>query len=434
MSDVLSVFGRLDDAPARLGDALHTAARQLAGGELIDALRALEDLKNMATALQAVTAVSFARQQRAEQVRRGVPDEQVGRGIAEQIALARRESPHRGAVFLGVASMLVAEMPRTLDAMAAGILTEHRAQILVHETSCVSPDVRAEVDQAVAGDLGRLSRQGTRRLADLVRGETYRRDPAAVVARIGHAESERFVSLRPAPDCMTRLTALLPVAQGVAVIAALRTTSDAARLSGDQRTKAQIMADELVVRVTGQATAEAVPVALHLVMPVGTLLDQGDRPGRVHGHGPIPSLLARRLVSAAPAVASWVRKLYAAPKGGLIAMESGSRFFPDGLAEFISLRDHYCRTPYCDAQIRHIDHVIPYSGNGPTTVTNGQGLCERCNHAKQAPGWNEAVLLKELPDRADSEGDMGGEDHQVREVLVTTPTGHHYTSLVADTA
>ena len=415
-----------------MGDTVEVATRHLATGDLISALRDLEDLKNMATALQVVAAVSFDQQQRAEQAGRGVPADQLGRGIAEQIALARRESPARGGVFLGVATALVDAMPRTFDAMAAGVLTEHRAQILVHETSCVSPRVRAQVDQVVASDLGRLSRLGTRRLADLVRGETYRRDPAAVVARIGHAASERFVSLRAAPDCMTRLTALLPVAQGVAVLAALHKTAQAARLDGDRRTRAQIMADELVVRVTGQTTPDAVPVALHLVMPADTLLADGDQPARVHGHGPIPAPLARRLVSAAPAVASWVRKLYATPKGGLVAMESGSRFFADGLVDFITLRDQYCRTPYCDAQIRHIDHIIPHSAGGRTTVTNAQGLCERCNHAKQAPGWNQAVLLTQLPDQGDDIGWCAGVADEVREVLVTTPTGHHYASPTPD--
>ena len=417
--------------PARLAAGLQSAAGQLAEGNLIETLRTLEMMKNMVSALQAVIAVSFDRQQRDDQLRRGVPAEQLGRGVAEQIALARRESPARGAVFLGIASVLIAEMPRSLDAMATGVLTEQRAQILVHEPSCVSPRVRAEVDEAVAGDLGRLSRMGTRRLADLVRRETYRRDPAAVVARIGHAESERFVSLRPAPDCMARLTAVLPVAQGVSVLAALPKTADIGRPAGDRRTRAQIMADELVVRVTGQSRPDAVPVALHLIMPVDTLLSQGGAPGRVHGHGPVPAPLARRLVAAAPSVSSWVRKLYAAPTGGLVAMESGSRFFPQGLAQFITLRDQFCRTPYCGAEIRQIDHVIPSCDGGPTRVENGQGLCERCNHAKQAPGWNEAVLLKELPDRDDTGLPAAAAD-EVREVLVTTPTGHHYASPTPD--
>ena len=38
------------------------------------------------------------------------------------------------------------------------------------------------------------------------------------------AEADRMVSIRPAPDTMTYVTALLPVAQGVGVYAALNRT------------------------------------------------------------------------------------------------------------------------------------------------------------------------------------------------------------------
>ncbi len=65
-------------------------------------------------------------------------------------------------------------------------------------------------------------------------------------------------------------------------------------------------------------------------------------------------------------------------------MESASRYFPDGLADLIRLRDRHCQTPWCDAPIREIDHITPWTNGGPTTYTNGQGLCTRCNHAKQA--------------------------------------------------
>ena len=421
--DIRSVSARLDEAPGRLSAALDAVTQGISRTELIDVVRALEELKNIATAMQAVAAVDFARAQRGEQLRRGVPADRVGRGVAEQIALARRESPHRGAIFLGVASVLVSEMPQALAAMATGVLTEHRAQILVHETSCVSREVRAEVDEAVAGDLGRLSELGTRRLTGLVRAETYRRDPASAVARVARAEADRFVSSRPAPDCMVKVTALLPVAQGVAAFAALVRAADSAQAAGDGRTRGQVMADEFVVRLTGQARADAVPVAVHLVMPAGTLLASADQPGRVLGNGPVPADVARRLVAASPRLASWARRLYESPAGGLVAMESHDRLFPKGLAQFITIRDDLCRTPYCDAQIRHIDHVIPYAEEGPTSEANGQGLCERCNHAKQAPGWTTRSLFRDLS----PEGTSGP-----HEVVLTTPTGHQHISRSLD--
>ena len=105
-----------------------------------------------------------------------------------------------------------------------------------------------------------------------------------------------------------------------------------------------------------------------------------------------------------------LRRLYATPTGGLVALESRSREFPAGLAQFLDLRDRTCRTPWSDAPIRHRDHVHDHALGGPTTATNGQGLCEQCNHTKQAPGWH-ATPITGPP----------GEPHQVE---TTLPTGH----------
>ena len=65
-------------------------------------------------------------------------------------------------------------------------------------------------------------------------------------------------------------------------------------------------------------------------------------------------------------------------------MESTARTFPTALARFIRLRDRICRTPWCDAPIRHLDHHQPWAHGGATTAENGQGLCEQCNHARQS--------------------------------------------------
>ena len=142
------------------------------------------------------------------------------------------------------------------------------------------------------------------------------------------------------------------------------------------------MADTLVTRVTGQATADAVPIGLHLVMSDTALLRQDCEPGRIVGHGPVPAALARRLVTTAPAVTSWVKRLYEAPTG-LVATESRSRCFPEGLTELITIRDDTCTTPWCDAPIRHIDHITPWANDGPTSIENGQGLCAQCNLEKR---------------------------------------------------
>ena len=63
------------------------------------------------------------------------------------------------------------------------------------------------------------------------REHAYRLDAESYVERRRRAEADRRVTLRPAPDVMSQLSALLPVKAGVAVYAALtaRPTGSAPR-------------------------------------------------------------------------------------------------------------------------------------------------------------------------------------------------------------
>ena len=72
---------------------------------------------------------------------------------------------------------------------------------------------------------------------------------------------------------MAILSGYLPVEQGVACYTALRRHADSAVASGDDRTRDQIMADTLVERITGQATAADVKVELQIMMPLDALID-----------------------------------------------------------------------------------------------------------------------------------------------------------------
>jgi hypothetical protein len=385
--------------------------------ERIDLIAALEALKGAAAAAQARLTVSFDASQRSEQAAQGVPAKKRGLGVAGQVALARRDSPNRGARHLGLARALVTEMPHTLRALSEGRISEWRATVLVRETAVLRAEHRTEVDAALAGRIDTLGDRGVEREAKKL---AYALDPGSVLRRRGKAEADRRVSIRPAPDTMTYLTGLLPVAQGVAVHAALTKHAATLRAAGDSRTRGQIMADTLVERVTGQAKAPDVPVEVQLVMTDRSLLTGDDTPGRIVGQGPVPAALARALVAAGEAgdaARVWVRRLFTSPStGALAAMESRRREFPAALRHFLILRDEVCRTVWCDAPIRHADHVVRSADGGQTSADNGQGLCEACNLAKEAAGWSSTT----------SAGGAG------EAVTLRTPTGHRYTSSPPD--
>ena len=408
--------------------ALAGLEEEVDDAERAEQIRALEELKAAAAAAQAKVTAAFVASQRAAQAAVGVPDRDVGRGIAAQLWLAKRESPFRAARYVGWAGVLVAELPATFASLQGGKITEWRAQIVARETGWLTLADRRQVDTTLAP---RLQTLGDRQVEAETKRLAYRLDPHGYLARIRGAEADRRVSLRPAPDTMALLSGLLPVAQGVAVHTSLRVHADTLRAGGDTRTRGQIMADTLVERITGQDTATAVPVEANLVMTDSTLFNTTtsktpataagrDEPALVQSYGPIPAELARRLVRAGsdqPAARVWLRRLYTDPTSGrLLTMDSTRRHFPPGLRKLLVLRDQSCRTPWCDAPIRHTDHVTAYATGGPTGADNGQGLCEACNHTKQAPGWTTRP----------------GPQGAGTSVTITTPTGHSYLSRPPD--
>lgn len=150
--------------------------------------------------------------------------------------------------------------------------------IVARETAWLSVGHRRDIDTALAG---RLEAWGNRQLMAEVRRLAYRLDPHGFVDRAGRVKKDRRVSLRPAPDTMSVLNALLPVKQGVAVQASLTQHATALRAEGDERSKDQIMADTLVERITGQASAAATPIEVSLVMTDRSLLGADDEPAHI---------------------------------------------------------------------------------------------------------------------------------------------------------
>jgi hypothetical protein len=217
----------------------------------------------------------------------------------------------------------------------------------------------------------------------------------------------------------------LPVEQGVACYAALRRQADAIVATGDDRSRDQIMADTLVERLTGQATAGDLNIELQLMMPLDALIKRDDPNAAViPGYGPLPRELAWEILTTSRG-RKWWRRLFTAPtresnrRGPLVGGEPTRRYFDGWLAKLVRLRDQTCRDPFGDAPIRHIDHITRHSDGGPTTFTNGRGVCARGNLTREMPGWHITRT---------------GCSYQpeLHKIIITTPTGHHYLSRAPD--
>jgi hypothetical protein len=134
--------------------------------------------------------------------------------------------------------------------------------------------------------------------------------------------------------------------------------------------------------------------------------------------------LAREIITTSQG-RKWWRRLFTAPSrasgssGPIVGGDPTRRYFDGWLAKLIRLRDQTCRDPFCDAPIRHIDHITRHSEGGLTTFANGRGECERGNQIREMPGWHITLI------------DCGfhGGPHTIH---ITTPTGHHYLSRAPD--
>ncbi|MCW2795793.1 MAG: conserved repeat family protein, partial [Nocardioides sp.] len=194
----------------------------------IEQLRLLEQIKAAAAGAQARVTVAFERSQLAQQDTAGVRAESRGRGIGDQVALARGSSTSQGPRHLGFAKALT-QMPHTEALLAGGAISEWTATVLVRESAVLTLQDRRLVDERLCattldtatGELREapVLAMTSPRVERAARALAAELDPAAVVRRNRRAENDRRVTIRPAPDTMTYLTGLLTVVQGVAAYA-----------------------------------------------------------------------------------------------------------------------------------------------------------------------------------------------------------------------
>ena len=100
------------------------------------------------------------------------------------------------------------------------------------------------VDAELSDTLGPLGDRGVAVAAARI---AYRLDPRSAVERTQRAKRDRRVSIRPAPECMSYVTALLPLAQGIAVHQSLRTHAE--QTCAEHGGRGRAMADEFVARL-----------------------------------------------------------------------------------------------------------------------------------------------------------------------------------------
>ncbi|NNG36996.1 DUF222 domain-containing protein [Nakamurella aerolata] len=358
MSTVVSGDGSVDPL-RRLCEEVIVAldsgemARDAAAG--IDRIAALEQLCGAAAGMIAAQSLAFERAERARQRAAGVRSREVGRGAAEQIGFARRMSPAGSARQLGVARSLSTRWPILFAQLRAGRVSWTQCQIVCRESRQLDDDQARLLDAGMSERVCGWSPADTERA---VRKAVYTIDPHGSVDKRAHAESERRVTLRPLPDAMAMVSALLPVEQGVAIYTALTGAAKNTKTIGDQRTLDQLRADALIHRLSsadprsadphsadprsadprgaappgtsafGAESADPAthpvpsapsdpttpdtentglvphpappPILVNMTISANTLLANSNEPAILAGYGPIPAELGRALAAGEP--------------------------------------------------------------------------------------------------------------------------------------
>src|SRR6478672_9703071 len=159
---------------------------------LIEQIGWLERVKSAASAGQARASAALDEKRRAAEAAAGVAKAKQGRGLASEVALARRDSPARGGRHLGLAKALVHEMPHTLAALERGALSEWRATLIARESACLDVEDRRRLDAELCANIGKLEGMGDARIVAA----------AKEIAAGLHDLRNRAVAGRPGGGCV----------------------------------------------------------------------------------------------------------------------------------------------------------------------------------------------------------------------------------------
>jgi hypothetical protein len=298
-------------------------------------------------------------------------------GAREEVAVEVGISPQAAAVQLLQARDLATRLPATVDALAAGEICYRRAVAMLDCTEVLSPADAGRVERRV---LAYGARVNPSRFRDAIRYHVIKVDPTAAEKRRREARQQRDVTLMSGLDGMGHVTADLTAEEALA--AHQRIDLLARRVKTPERTLGQCRADVFRDLVLGKG-GENVAVRVNVTVPMTTLLGLNENPGELSGYGPITAAHARELAEHA----TW-RRVLTDPVGQVVEI-GRRRFASPGTAEFVRIRDRFCRMPGCNtpAVRAEIDHTVRHADDGVSVVGNLAALCKHHNLMRERSDW-----------------------------------------------
>ncbi|RCS71641.1 HNH endonuclease [Brachybacterium alimentarium] len=411
LGDAGFLLGSIAVEPEVMFDA-ESRARE----EYVDLLHKAQEMRGILDALEARTLVALSEATRLERVREAqaqVGPEHSAMPSLEQLhqradARSRRDvshmtrrSPSAAGRTVASARRLVTSMPHLLTAMATGKAAAASIYAAADAAAVLDAAQRSQVDDALHARLPDLDGSGTRRWRQAVALAVHGLDPEGETVRHRRSRTQRHVTFTPASHGMATISAYMPAIDARLMHKRISLEAERRQAGGEKGPHGALMADILrdavLTRDASGGSAPLVTMDLGVIITDRALFHPGSGDvAHLEGYGPVPAEAVReqlRAITATPGpsqrdtfgadgpdVRAVVRRLYTHPTTGeLVSMDSRARAFPPAMGRFLTWRDTSCRGPFCNASVRHHDHITPFSRGGPTSLDNGQDLCAHCN-------------------------------------------------------
>lgn len=353
--------------------------------------------------------------------------------VAAEVAAAMTVGHRRASGQMRIAQALRERLPQVAALFEQGGISARIVSTITWRTTLIEdPEALALIDTALAQRASRLSPLSERRLDDAVDALVHRFDPLAVRKSKATARTRDFhFGDEDDPAGTTSVWGRL-----LATDAAALKRRVAEMMKGlcddDPRSIGERRADAVGALAAGHnqlacacgsptcaaAGVHASNVLIHVIadqaaLDNATRATEGEAAPTTEkrgtavllGQGALPTFLLPWLISRGAKV-----RPIKMPRS-----EAESRYQPSAaLAEFVRMRDMYCRAPGCDvpADLCDIDHTTPWP-LGPTHPSNLKCLCRKNHMMKTFCGGPDGWRDVQLPDGT---------------VIWTAPSGHTYTT------
>nr|WP_090346297.1 HNH endonuclease signature motif containing protein [Mycolicibacterium malmesburyense]CRL78888.1 HNH endonuclease [Mycolicibacterium malmesburyense] len=351
--------------------------------------------------------------------------------VAAEVAAAMTVGHRRASGQMRIAQALRERLPQVAALFERGGIGARIVSAITWRTMLVEdPEALALIDAALAWRASRLGPLSEQRLDAAIDALVEQFDPEAVRKAQTRLRSRDFhIGDVDDPTGITSVWGKLSITDA-AVLKRRLAEMTRAVCENDPRTMGERRADAVGALAANQdrlacacgsptcaATGpQASNVVIHVVADQAAIdnatagaATEDDRPKRgtavLLGHGALPTSLLPWLIRRG----SKVRPIK--PPGA----NAEPRYQPSAaLADFVRMRDMYCRAPGCDvpADLCDIDHTIPWP-LGPTHPSNLKCLCRKNHMMKTFYGGPDGWRDVQMPDGT---------------VIWTAPSGHTYTT------